>query len=74
MIRITPISIFRNTPTTCFIHLYSRLNNIVGFHLPGDPYFPNQRNGGWLEVKLEEDNPVVPIEEDHDESSEDENE
>ncbi|XP_023765298.1 uncharacterized protein LOC111913818 [Lactuca sativa] len=25
------------------------------FHLPGDPYFPNQENGGWIESEPEED-------------------
>ena len=33
---------------------------MVGFHLPGDLYFPNQGNRGWLEDELEE-NPEIPL-------------
>ena len=28
---------------------------MAGFHLPGDPYYPNQGNGGWIEEEPEED-------------------
>ena len=28
---------------------------MAGFHLPGDPYYPNQGNGGWIEEDPEED-------------------
>ena len=34
---------------------------MVGFHLPTDPYFPKQGNGGWIEEDLEED-PEEPVE------------
>ena len=68
------INLFRNTSIICLLHLYSRLDNMDGFHLPGDPYFPNPGNGGWLEAELEEDNLVVPVEEEPEESSEQENE
>ena len=34
---------------------------MVGFHSPGDPYFPNQGNVGWLEAEPEEDHPI-PLE------------
>ena len=27
---------------------------MAGFHLPGDPYYPNQGNGGWIEEDPEE--------------------
>ena len=27
---------------------------MVGIHLPGDLYFPNNRNGGWIEEEPEE--------------------
>ena len=27
---------------------------MAGFHLPGDPYFPNQGNAGWIEEEPEE--------------------
>ena len=41
----------------------SHLNNMVGSHLPGDPYFPNQGNGGWTDAKPEVNNlpMVAPI-------------
>ena len=47
---------------------------MAGFHLPGDPYFPDQRNGGWLGADPEEDNSVVLEEEDFEESFKEENE
>ena len=28
---------------------------MAGFHHPGDPYFPNQGNNGWLEEEPAED-------------------
>ena len=28
---------------------------MAGFHLPGDPYYPNQGNGSWIEEDPEED-------------------
>ena len=37
-----------------FSYLYSRTDAMAGFHLPGDPYFPNQGNGGWIEEDPEE--------------------
>ena len=36
---------------------------MVGFHLPGDPYFPNQGNAEWLEAELEE-NHKIPVDDD----------
>ena len=42
---------------------------MAGFHLPGDMYFPNQGNDGWIE---QEDNHVAPIEEDFLEDSDSE--
>ena len=42
---------------------------MVGFHVPGDPYLPNQGNGGWIEDEPEDDH-VVPIEEDFEEEDE----
>ena len=42
---------------------------MAGFHLPGDPYFPKQGNGGWIEPEPEEEpeeglaEPVVDSEE-----------
>ena len=32
----------------------SRIDAMVSFHLPGDPYYPNQGNGGWIEDDQEE--------------------
>ena len=45
----------------CLLHLYSRVDNMTGFYLPGDSYFPNHGNDGCIEP---EDDHVVPIEED----------
>ena len=28
---------------------------MVGLHLPGDPYFPNQGNKGWHNAEPEDD-------------------
>ena len=36
---------------------------MAGFHLPGDTYFPNQENVGWLEDEPEE-NHVIPLDDD----------
>ena len=40
---------------------------MAGFHLPGDPYFPNQGNADWIEEEPEE-----LIEEDPEEDPEEE--
>ena len=34
----------------CLLHPYSHTDDMAGFHLPGDPYFLNQGNGGWIEA------------------------
>ena len=47
---------------------------MAGFHLLGDSYFPDQGNGGCLDVEPEEDNPVVPEVEDPEEISDEDNE
>ena len=31
---------------------------MAGFHIPGDPYFPNHGNAGWLEDEPEDDHPI----------------
>ena len=31
---------------------------MVGFNPPGDPYFPNQGNAGWLDYEPEDDHPI----------------
>ena len=31
---------------------------MVGFHIPGDPYFPNQGNARWLDGEPENDHPI----------------
>ena len=31
---------------------------MAGFHLPGDPYYPNQGIGGWLNEESENDHPI----------------
>lgn len=54
---------------TCLLHTYSRADDMAGFHLPRDPYFPNQGNAGWIEEEPEE-----PIEEDPEEEPEEEEE
>ena len=43
---------------------------MTGFHLPGDPYFPNQENGGWIEEDPAEDPEEVMEEEPEDEHEE----
>jgi len=34
---------------------------MAGFHHPGDPYFPNQGNGGWIEDDPEEDEEPIEV-------------
>ena len=63
------IIIFSSTYNTWFLHPFSRLDNMDGFHLPGDSYFPDQGNGGWIDEEPEEENLVVPAIEDPKESS-----
>lgn len=53
-----------------FSYPYSRTNIMAWFHLPGDPYFPIQGNGGWIEEDLEEDPQEVMEEEPGDEPEE----
>ena len=36
---------------------------MAGFHPPGDPYYPNQGNGGWVEDDPEEDEEPIELEE-----------
>ncbi|KAL7605378.1 hypothetical protein Lser_V15G18819 [Lactuca serriola] len=31
---------------------------MAGFHIPGDPYYPNHGNAGWLEHEPENDHPI----------------
>ena len=38
----------------------SCVDSLAGFHFPSDPYFPNQRDDGWLEPALE-DNHEIPL-------------
>ena len=44
---------------------------MAGFHIPGDPYYPNQGNSGWLEEDPEEDPEEVEEEEEPMEEEED---
>ena len=46
---------------------------MASFHHPGDPYFPNQGNGGWIEEDPKED-PKEIEEEEIDEEIDDEEE
>ena len=48
-----------------YTFLTPRVDTMVGFHHPGDPYFPKQGNGGWLE-------PVEETEEEPEEEREEE--
>ncbi|KAL7610703.1 serine/threonine-protein phosphatase 4 regulatory subunit 2-like [Lactuca sativa] len=51
----------------------SKTDKLAGFHLPGDPYFPNEGNAGWLEAKPEdmiEEDPEEDAEEDPEEEEE----
>ncbi|XP_052622650.1 M phase phosphoprotein 10-like [Lactuca sativa] len=59
----------------------SRADDMAGFHIPGDPYFPNQGNAGWIEEEPEqqieedpEEDPKEDPEEDPEEESEEEQE
>ena len=36
-------------------YLHTRADSMTGFHHPGDPYFPNQGNNGWLEEEEPEE-------------------
>ena len=36
---------------------------MAGFYPPGDPYYPNQGNGGWVEEDPEEDEEPIELEE-----------
>ena len=36
---------------------------MAGFHFPGNPYFPNQGNNGWIEADPEE-NHETPLDND----------
>ena len=49
-----PIIILSSTSIICFLHPFSHLDNIAGFHLPGDPYFSEKGVSGWLDSELEE--------------------
>lgn len=53
-------------PFLCHLHLAPCTYIMAGFHLPGDPYFPNQGNRGWIQEDPEED-PEVQMEEDTEE-------
>ena len=33
---------------------------MAGFHIPGDPYYPNQGNGGWIKEDPKEDPEEIP--------------
>nr|KAJ0188603.1 hypothetical protein LSAT_V11C900505350 [Lactuca sativa] len=43
-----------------FLYLPSREDLMAGFHIPGDPYYPNHGNAGWLEDELEDDH-LIPL-------------
>ena len=58
-------------PSISFSHLYSRQDIMAGFHVPGDPYFPNQGNGGWIEQDPDKDLEELMEEEPEEEPQED---
>ena len=41
-----------------FLYPFFRVDIMAGFHPPGDPYFPNQGNAGWLDYEPEDDHPI----------------
>ncbi|KAL7612576.1 hypothetical protein Lser_V15G05628 [Lactuca serriola] len=47
---------------------------MAGFHLPGDPYFPDQGNASWIEEEAIEEDPEEDLEEDPEEEPEEEEE
>lgn len=57
----------------CLLYHYHCTVDIEGFHLPGDPYFPNHGNRGWIEEDPEELIEEKP-EEDPEEGEEEEEE
>ena len=46
----------------------SRIDSMAGFHHPGDPYYPNQGNEGWI-VDDPEEEPMEDEEEEDSDSS-----
>ena len=56
----------------CLLYPSLRIVYLAGFHLPGDPYFPDNRNGGWLEEDPEEDPDELSEEEEEEGTMEDE--
>ena len=42
---------------------------MAGFHIPGDPYYPNQVNEGWIEDDPKEDSEEEILEEEPEEES-----
>lgn len=52
--------------------IYFYADNMVGFHLPRDLYFPNQGNNGWIEEEPEEEPDEDPEEEPEEESEQEE--
>ena len=47
-----------------FLYPFSRVDIMVGFHLLGNPYFPNEGNAGWIEDKPEDEHPI-PLDDHH---------
>ena len=57
-----------------FSYLYSRTEDMARCHMPGDPYFPNQGNGGWIEEDPKEDPKELMEEEEEPEEDQEEEE
>ena len=47
---------------------------MTGFHIPGDHYYPNKGNGGWIEEDPEEDPEEVSKEDPKEDPEEEEEE
>ena len=62
-----PIIILSSTSINYLFYPYSRVDNMAIFHLPGDPYFPNQGNGGWIDAEPEE-NHEIPLDDEFEEN------
>ena len=45
---------------------------MTGFHIPGDHYYPNKGNGGWIEEDPEEDPKDISEEDPHEDPEEEE--
>mgnify|MGYP001550376926 CR=1 FL=1 len=58
------IIILVSTSINYFLYPFSCIDIMAGFHIPGDPYFPNEGNDGWFREEPEDDHPI-PLDDHH---------